>query len=367
MKSKYLKFKKLNHSLKISNFKFQILGIWLLCISFTFFPQQAKADGISLGVSPAILQIEAIPPADARAPFMVENLGDEPITLKIGYKLFRASEKNNGQIEFLQQKDPFPGKNPKIFDQIEVVDEDNFSIDSLSLGPKQKKNLILRVIAPKKEPFSDYYFSLIFLTEPQEKNEAEVSEAEEDELTLIPEEYEKQSSASEDEKEKASLSSARAGIALNVLLSIGPKNDPKAYIEEFSTPWYKESGPVPFKVAIKNAGAHFIQPKGKIFIKNMFGQTIGKIDLAQDNILAGSTRELVNKDKLNSSDAIWPETFLLGLYTADLSLEISDQGPIYTRSVQFFALPLKLLLGSIIAIIIVIFAYFRIKNKLSSD
>ncbi len=323
------------------------------------YTKPAFAQEISLGTSPSLLQIELIPPADAHAPFSIQNLSNQPVDLTIGYKLFKASEKDDGQIEYLKDSDPFTGGNTKIFEQIEVVDEDNFSIDTLSLGPKQKKNLILRVVAPKKEPLSDYYFSLIFLSEAQNHT----PDIEQDASQVN----------TEDTKQKRSTaSSARAGIAINVLLSIGPKDTAKGYIEEFSTPWYREAGPVPFTVKVKNTGAHFIRPKGIILIKNMFGQTVGRLDLTEDNILTATSRYLTTSNKQQGAsnkehpEATWPDTFLLGTYTAELHLALSEQGPIYTRSVHFVAMPVKILLGITVAILVVILAYLRIRNKINS-
>lgn len=345
-----------NQKSKIKNIVYLII-IFALC-SLLFSLPKVNAEGISLGVSPSILQIEAIPPADARAPFTIENKSDEPVKLKIGYKLFRASDKGDGQIEFLKDSDPFPGADEAIFEKIELVD-DNFAIDSLELGPKQKKKLTLRVIAPKKEPFSDYYFSLIFLSEDASDEDASK------------------------DKEKTGTSTAIGGIAVNVLLSIGPKDNAKGYIEHFSTPWYRESGPVPFTLQVKNAGSHFITPKGVILIKNMFGQTVGKIDIGPENILAGTSRYLndsktVNLNPENSHSGsnslreershpqvIWPDTFLLGFYTASLTLSISDNGPIYNNSIHFIAFPAKLMMGMLIAIVIIILAYVRVKKRMN--
>ena len=62
---------------------------------------------------------------------------------------------------------------------------------------------------------------------------------------------------------------------------------------------------------------------------------------------------------------VWPETFLVGFYTASLTLAISDNGPIYNNSIHFLAFPVRLLIGIVIAIIIIIFAYMRIRKKIA--
>ena len=321
--------------------------LFALC---TLHLSKAHAAEVSLGTSPSILQIEATPPSDVRAPFSIENTSDEAVDLKIGYKLFKSSDKGDGQIEYVNN-------NHKIFDQVEVVDEDNFSIDSLSLGPRQKKNLILRVIIPKNEPFSDYYFSLIFLTEPKttDSNPSTASPENNDELKLSLDDTSKDTATKSADKKNAAFS-ARAGIAINVLLSIWPqKTPPNASIEEFSTTLFRESGPVPFTLKIRNNGSKYVSPSGVIVIKNMFGQRIGRVDLKESNVLAGSSR---------SPALVWKDTLLLGFYTATINLVISDTGPTYTRSIHFVALPIKLFAGVTIAMIIITLTYLRVRKKM---
>ncbi len=314
--------------------------------------KQAKADDLSLSIWPPILQIEAVPPSDIRAPFTIENQGFDSVKLKIVYKLFKGSEKENGEVRFLSEKDPFPGANPGIFENVQVVDN-NFAIHNLELGPKQEKKLELRIIVPKEERFSDYYFSILFLSDNNISKDASPTQAEENSQTLT-----------------------LGGIGMNVLLSIGPNDKPKGIIEEFQAPWYLEAGPVPFSIRVKNTGSHFMSPKGVILIKNMFGQTVGRVNIPETNILAGSSRLLTDSeqqkagssaDQSSPSKAYWRENFLLGFYTASLSLALSDKGPLYTKSIHFIAFPLKFALGVFLVIIIVLIIYFRVKQKLSSN
>jgi len=103
------------------------------------------------------------------------------------------------------------------------------------------------VEVPSDEPAGDYYFSVLFLSTSPASNSAQ-----------------------------SSLSNAIGGVAMNVLLSIGPKSKTTGSTEEFSTPLFQPEGPVSFKVKIKNTSSHFIAPQAQIVITNMFGQKIGK-------------------------------------------------------------------------------------------
>lgn len=312
---------------------------------FSALSSPAFAENLSLSINPSIFHIEALAPTDARAPFTISNHGDEEIDLKILIKPFRPSALENGQIEYQT------GINPPIFKKITVIDG-NFAVDSITLGPQQEKKLEIRVLVPEKEKDADYYFSVIFLSSPKPpKNTSKVDE-------------------------KNNFSTAQGGIATNVLLTIGANDQSQGLLEEFSAPFYIESGPVPFTVRVKNTGKHFISPKGVILIKNMYGQTIGRVDIPSTNILTGTTRSLIDieqaatnaaQTKSSSPKALWQEKFLLGFYRADLSISLSDKGPIYTRAINFVAFPLKLLLGIIISVILILIIYFRVKKRLQNE
>jgi hypothetical protein len=344
--SQHLGFKMKN---LIRKLKLNIIGT--IIIVFVFFHLStlishfgtAHAEGVALGISPAIFQIEAMPPSDVRAPFTITNQGSKPVDLKILLLPFRASDKENGEIQYVRST------NPSLFEKIQVVDE-NEAVDVISLGPKQEKKLELRIVVPEKERSADYYFSIVFMALP------------------------KSDRAKSDEKNN--ISTAQGGISANVLLSIGPNEGAQAHLEEFSTPWYVESGPVPFTIRVRNNGSHVIAPKGTILITNMYGQTIGKVEIPATNILAGTVRSLIdleqastNSAKLNneSTRALWPEKFLLGVYKAELTLKFPNDGPEMHKTIRFVAFPLKILLGIAISIIIVLTIYYRVKKRLQNE
>jgi hypothetical protein len=221
-------------------------------------------------------------------------------------------------------------------------------VESITLGPKQQKTLSMKVNIPEDITISDYYFSIIFVSTNSRITESNSS------INQI-------------------------GIATNVLLSVGQKETPKIVLEEFSTSNFFEKGPVPFTVRIKNEGIHLINPKGEITIKNVFGQTIGKLNLTSVNILFDSIRAIPNdiytqelklegnsNAKKSSVDfkrpvVLWKENFLLGIYTATLNLNISDEGPTITKTIRFFAFPIEILIIIVIAIIAFIVIRKRLK------
>lgn len=308
--------------MKIKNLKFKIcLCIFAICyLLFTI--DKAEAKTLSLGISPPIIQIQIEPPANIDAPITIQNSGEVSVTLKISLKPFRAGKGESGEVFYTS------GKNPLVFQNITVI-EDGKSIEKVVIPPKQSKTLKLNLDIPKDEPLSDYYFSVLFVSE----------NTLEDSLSQL---------------------KIQGGIATNVLLSIkgkppliGAKATSIAKIVEFSTPSLLEKGPVPFRFRLKNQSNHFITPQGTISIKNIFGKTIGKIKLSPVNILVNTIR---------SQETLWQETFLLGPYTATLNINPSDKEPALIKSISFFVFPLRALLILITIAYIILFIKNRLKR-----
>jgi hypothetical protein len=95
----------------------------------------------------------------------------------------------------------------------------------------------------------------------------------------------------------------------------------------------------------------------------MFGQTIGKVNLLSVNILANTVRRIPDSTQLNQTTAVWPEKFLVGPYTATLTLALSDNGPLFTRNITFFAFPLEYLIAILLIICLIIFIAVRVNKS----
>lgn len=271
-----------------------------------------EASALSLSIDPPIIVINAIPPTAVTSSLTIQNKADTEVNLQIKIKPFKAKGEN-GELEYLKDYSP-------IFKNIQIMDAD-LPVENIALGPRQKKNLTLNINISKETSISDYYFSILFISTNSSPIESTSS------LNQI-------------------------GIATNVLMSVGTLETPKAAIEEFSSNIFLEKDPVPFMIRIKNEGVHFIKPKGMIIIKNMFGQTIGRLDLQSANVLSDSIRAIPNVS--------WKESFLLGLYTATLSVSLSEEGPVFVRTIHFFAFPFQ----TLIIIVIIAITIIVIKNKL---
>lgn len=310
-----------------------IIFILASCFLLLASAQSVFAQNISLGVYPPIIQITATPPTYVQSPFTITNLSGTPVTVHLLVRPFLASEENNGQPSYVHDAN-WPGPDKKIFSKMSIFDGQQ-NTDTVILAPNQKRNLELRISLPNNEPPGDYYFSITMLSNP---------------ITV-------------GQKSSAAIA---GGISTNVLLSIGPQEKTTGTIGQFSSPWFVDKGPVPFTLLVNNTSNHFITPQGAILVKNMFGQTIGKVTLLPVNVLAQSSRYIPDDQKLSDTKAIWPEKFLLGPYSATLIIALSDSGPVYKRTVYFFALPVQVLVGLTLGVILIALITYRVKKQLKN-
>ena len=324
-----------------NDLRFKIPYLFICLLGYLFIAQTTNASSLSLSLDPSIIEINALPPSNASSSLTIQNKSNDQIQLRILFKPFEA-RLENGELEYVNPQDSFIAKNVQILDG-------QLPVEGIVLAPRQQKNLTLNINIPEGTNISDYYFSIVFIS---------------------------QNTASS----TSTSSFNQLGIVSNVLLSIGAKEVPDAVLEEFSSRLFYESGPVLFTIRVKNKGKHFIKPKGEILIKNMFGQNIGKLDLVSVNILSDSIRaipntiymqELRSADKVESNlnfqspKVLWKENFLLGFYTATLNISLSQDGPSFTKSIRFFAFPFQGLIVIVIVLISAIIIVNRVRARMN--
>lgn len=316
-----------------------ILALFLIAATKPAFAQE-----VSLGIYPPILDITATPPAQIKAPITLSNDSDKPVSLRIGLQPFKSQRTNDGQIEFIPD---LTGPDPKLLNKVQVIDGDT-AVDTVTIDSLQEKTLTLLIDLDKDTSLGDYYFSVIFLSNKPGQPTSSGAD--------IP-----------------------SGIGTNVLLSIGPKGKTRGSIDDFSAPFFTTGGPVRFNLALNNESDHFILPTGTVVIQNMLGQRVGKLDILPQYLLAHSSRNLRQRPESTSSSqfvdiidrqigtpyVFWPEKFLFGIYTATVTLALSDNGPIVTSKTVFIALPIPFIAIASIVIFITAGIYLRVTKKLS--
>lgn len=329
---------------KSTSQKILTLVLLLFGLIYYFFFQNVNtitAQSTSLRVTPSILELRAVAPTLIRAPLIIENLSDKPTRASIEFKKFKSAGTNDGQIEFTTDGSDFL-KNVAIINA-------NTPTTNLRLGPKQKKELILQIMLDENTSISDHYFSTIFTSIQDNIDINQTSQG------------------------LHSYSKINLGIGMNVLLSIekAATNDiadsePEIIISEFDTPKFINKGPVYFTVKLQNKTSRYIKSKGHIYIENMFGQLIGKITLPHQNILSDSSRYIGSSDQSGLIYVVWPESFVLGPYTARLEIENADNDIQISKTINFLAIPTKLIFTITFSIILLLIIRHRAKKKMSS-
>ncbi len=302
---------------------------------------------LGLSVVPAIIPIKINAPGVLQRVISLTNTTNDEEVITIEVRPIQIS--SDGTVKLLSEndssQDEFAGFAQKIHFEI-----DNIATDTLLLGAKEKKDVTLSILIDENVKASDYYFSVLFNTSREREN------------TLIT-----------DTSQSHAFTDVSVSIATHILLSVNQADTSRVTIHDFKTESVYTEGPVQFSGMIRNSGNQFMIVTGDILIENLFGQKIGKIALASFPIPAGSQRELkgeVNQFISKSIKALptWEEKFLLGRYTATLSL--SEPGQERQRNISqaqttFYALPTSLLLILAFIAALVIFGMYRFKRLAS--
>jgi hypothetical protein len=107
----------------------------------------------------------------------------------------------------------------------------------------------------------------------------------------------------------------------------------KGDIEDFTAPGFVDEAVVPFKIHFKNTGTVHFEPKGTIFVKNIFNKTVAEIPVQGQVVLPTGARDLT---------AAWVGSkLLLGRYTATLSIFDGEGEEMTASGVTFWAFPIK--------------------------
>lgn len=115
-----------------------------------------------------------------------------------------------------------------------------------------------------------------------------------------------------------------------------------------------ENGPAYFVVRIRNVGNIHVKPVGNIEVKDMFGGVVANIPINKDksNVLPKSIRRFddakVNKD------------WMIGRYTANLTLGYGTNGQAITGTINFWVIPYKIILVALLVLVTVIYILRRI-------
>lgn len=327
-----------------------IFFFFLLTLAFS---SHAYAQEVDFELSPPRILITGKTAGIVQTPLTIKNNSQDTLRLTREFFPFTASRLEDGTVFYPQR----PSKQTLVFlEKYVKVKENDTAITEVTLAPYQEKHLKLVVTIPKQQNDNDYYFSIVFVSEGINANS-----------------YPRPAIG------VTAVTTIRTGIATNVLVSLHKDTTSENLtIEQFTTNKFFPKGPVPFSLKVHNNGDTLVAVKGHIIVYNMFGQPIGNIAVAPAYVLANTGRYLNNSQNskndreratnevLSTSRPImlWGETFLLGPYSAELTLSYGQKETTFVRTIHFFALPLEAAITIVLLLFLFLFMKERIKRYL---
>lgn len=151
--------------------------------------------------------------------------------------------------------------------------------------------------------------------------------------------------------------SSQAGGQINLITRVGVlvfiriKGDAleSSYLKSFiADKNFYEKGPVSFKITSENNGSVYLSPYGSITVKDMLGRTVDQRDIDPWFVLPKADRVRT---------VSWNSNFLLGKYTAVLSLQrgyMNAKDVVDTKSISFWVIPWKIITVGLIILLLLI-------------
>ncbi len=314
--------------------------ILLSCVtSYMLHATWINAQQISLSISPPLLKVFIKPGKAIMIAYKLENTGD-PAIMSVKVLPFEARD-NAGNIRI---KNEFEGPIRFSLDNADLKFEQPFFLKT-----RGSQQLLLRMRVPDGAPEGDYYYTLLAESQPPP--------------TL----------------EGVGSAGAKATIGSNILITVtnSGRIDVKGKVAFFDVlsrytfnffgntlNIFDSNDKIPVVLIVENKGKNLFTPEGEIVMKGNFGEK-AQYDIIPQNVLAESQRLMTasNSAEFNRPITLVIPGFFVGLYKLSTTLNFGENSPNIFASTSFIAIPFKLLIGFLIALIIGIFIVKRAKDE----
>lgn len=307
---------------------------------FFISPVIVTAQQITLSISPPLLEVFIKPGKSVLVAYTVGNLGD-PVILTSNILPFEPKD-DLGNIKI---KDEFEGPIRFSLDNSEIKLDQPFFVKS-----NTSQQLLLRIRVPEGTPEGDYYYTLFAKSEPSPFQEG--------------------------------ISSSRSQIVIgsNILITVteSGKVDIKGKISLFDVlahfkinlfshtfKFFDSFDKIPLVFIIDNQGRNLVKPQGEITLKGNFSEK-ATYDIVPKNILAQSQRLVTAtpsaeiEKPINASLIL--SGFFIGRYDLSTSVNFGDFTPTLYAATSFIALPVKFIIGLLVAMVIGLLIIKRTKS-----
>lgn len=273
--------------------------VYLLICIFVYSPP-VHAQAVSLAISPPVLEVMVAPGKEIDYDFVISNL-ETGVVLTPQLVTFIPSGENGETDESTMPPPSF----------VSVASQ------PIPLQSGASVPVTLKISPPADALERDYYLRLAFAT----LNNPDIS--------------------------LQNGSTANVRIASNILLTVSKNGIPgkNAKIVQFSGPVLTDSFfNLIYKIKIQNTGPTYFKPIGKITVSRSLGSDL-TLDLAPQNVLSGSVRQIscINGETL--VNCILPGFFHIGIFKASLDFNLDESAQHYQAGVTTIALPFSLIIG----------------------
>lgn len=334
--------------------KVTITIILLFFVLISHFSSVVRAQQVSIGVSPPLLELYIKPGKSVLIAYKIENNGD-PVVLKSFVLPFEPKD-SLGNIRIIPE---FQG--PVRFNLDNSIIQLN---QPYVMKSNDSQQLLLRIRVPEGAPEGDYYYTLLTETQPPPVVEG------------------------------VAMGRAKASIGSNILvtvtqngnLDLNGKISTLEIIPRLKIPWGKRSiniidatDKVPLVLVVHNKGKNFMKPEGKITLKSNFGEK-ATYNIIPQNILAQSERTLTASPSasydctLPAEQSLCKNTpslvlsgFFVGRYQISADIGFGESSPRTFASTEFIALPLKFIVALIAVTIISALLMITIKRRQNQE
>ncbi len=298
-----------------------ILQILILILILTLSKEGIYANTIDFQIFPAILEIESKPGERIEHQIVLRGTGGQPYTLKV-YGLNILDEY---------------GRFASSMDDEIALDWISFEPNEFSFELDTEKKVKIVVDIPEDVSLGDYYLTVALEKASEEQRGAAVSGA----------------------------------IEIPLLISVmdGALPQMQAQVKEFSGNRFNMFNPIKFKLEIENTGFRKIKSFGKVEIKNIITQKEYFRELVPQNILAQSSRVIMDEYGFYTGDSLisWESKSIFGVYKAQVDIydmyfeDVNAQ--VLTSSNPFYFVYINIYLLGTLILICLIFIIFLLRKK----
>ncbi|HSX02380.1 MAG TPA: hypothetical protein VLI05_03640 [Candidatus Saccharimonadia bacterium] len=275
--------------------------------------QAADAQGYQ--ISPPVNSLALDRGTSTRQTIKITNLTNQQITLRVSKQNFVAKGEE-GEVELTDNADPAYSLAPYF----------TLSQPTVTVGPKATAELQYVVSVPANAEPGGRYGSVTFSTIASKLPNGESGAAVQQDLA-----------------------------ALIFLRINGPAHEQLAIASFAADKTFAEYGPIAFTTRVQNLGNVHEKPTGQIVVKNMLGLTTATIKIDEKNVIPGAIRRLGSQ--LN-------RPWLFGRYTATLTLHNGSVQTL-TASTSFTVIPYKLVAAVLVALLIVLWFFWKARKRLA--